>query len=101
MFAVGVGALIAGYVRAIARSRQDEISVAGLFLLAGSAPRPVQLRLAGAFVAQVAVALGAAGAGVNTLVASAVLAPVYGLGLMGLWGARHGAFPPRAVRARR
>lgn len=102
LFVAGIGALVAAYARAVGRSRQDEISVFGLFFLAGgSAPRGVQAKLLGALLAQVAVGFAAAGLGVNTLVATALLAPVYGLGLMGLWGARYGVFPPRIVRTRR
>ena len=30
-----------------------------------------------------------------TEVAFGILAPMFGLGLMALWGGRHGTFPPR------
>lgn len=96
LFAAGAVALLAAYARAIGRSREDEIALAGLFFLAGSAPRDVQRQLIGAFLIQVVIAFAAAAAGVNTLVATAILAPVFGLAMMGLWGARHGSFPPRS-----
>ena len=80
--------------RAIARSaRGDEIAVASLFFLQGSAPAPVQKHLLGAFAVSVVVAL--ATAWFNPF---AVLVPMLPLGLVGLWGARHGTFPPRRTR---
>ena len=79
---------------AIARSaRGDEIAVASLFFLQGSAPAPVQKHLLGAFAVSVVVAI--ATAWFNPF---AVLVPMLPLGLVGLWGARHGTFPPRRTR---
>jgi hypothetical protein len=78
---------------AIVRStRGDDIAVASLFFLQGSAPAPVQKQLLGAFAASIAVAI--ATAWFNPF---AVLVPMLSLGLVGLWGARHGDFPPRRV----
>lgn len=100
LFGAGIAGLLGGYARAIQRSREEEISLAGLFFLAGCAPRSVQVRLIGAFGAQLVIGFTAAAVGINTLVATSVLAPVYGLGLMGLWGGRHGVFPPRVAPTR-
>ncbi len=87
---------MAGYGRAVARSRTDEISVAGLYFLAGgSAPSPVRRRLMGALLVQVVVAFATAAIRPFTSLAFGVLVPVYGLGLAGLWASRHGEFPPR------
>jgi hypothetical protein len=47
---------------------------------------------------QVVVVVAAASIRPFTEVAFGILAPMYGLGLMALWGARHGAFPPRPPR---
>jgi hypothetical protein len=71
------------------------MTVAGLFLLQGSAPRDVRRRLLGALAAEVVVGLGVAIARPFTSLAFGLLVPVYGLALAGLWGARHGTFPPR------
>jgi hypothetical protein len=96
LFAIGCAAFLAGYARAIQRSRGEEISVTGLYLLAGPAvPGPVKLRLGLLLAVQVVVALVTAGIRTFTPLAFGVLVPVFGLGLNGLWAARHGRFPPR------
>ena len=105
LFALGVVAFAWAYVVAIGRSRTDLIGMGGLFFLAGSAPRPVQRQLLASFVIQIVVGVATASAWfvapdhfaestVNPL-AFGLMAPMYGLGLMGLWGARYGTFPPR------
>jgi hypothetical protein len=73
-------------------ARGDEIAVASLFFLQGSAPVPVRNHLLSAVGAAVVVALATAWA--NPF---AVLVPMLPLGLTGMWGARHGTFPPRRV----
>ncbi len=100
--AIGILAFVAGCVAflwsfavALGRSRSEELSVAGVYFLTGSAPKAVQRRLLGALVAQSAIVVAAAAAEPFTAVAFGVLAPMLGLGLTGLWGARHGTFPER------
>jgi hypothetical protein len=95
MFCVGTGAFLWAYGIAIGRSRHHQIGMGGLFFLAGSAPRGVQARMMGALAVQVVVALVAASLRVFTGVAFAVLAPMFGLGLAGLWGARYGTYALR------
>jgi hypothetical protein len=95
MFAVGTGLFVAALVVAAGRSRRDEIGMGGLFFLQGAAPRGVQLHLLGSLVAQSLVALVTAAARPYTSLAFGILAPVYGLGLVGLWAARHGTFASR------
>jgi hypothetical protein len=97
LFVAGCGAFVAAYAAAVGRSRRDDIALAGLFFLSGSAPRPVRVALLGSLAAQVVVAFTTAGIRPNTSLAFGVLAPVYGLGLAALWAARHGRFPPRAA----
>ena len=105
LFAAGVIVFGWAYLVAISRSRRDLIGMGGLFFLAGSAPRPVQRQLIGSFVAQIVVGVATASvwfiaadrfakATVNPL-AFGLMAPMYGLGLMGLWAAQYGTFPPR------
>ena len=53
------------------------------------------MTLVGSLVAQAAIAATAAALRPFTSVAFAVLAPMWGLGLAGQWGARHGHFAPR------
>ena len=101
LFAAGCVVFVWAYALAVARSRTDEISVVGLYLLSGSAPRPVRIRLLGAVAVESAVALGTASARPYTIAAAGILVPVYGLGLCGLWAARHGTFPPRTAPPRR
>jgi hypothetical protein len=75
------------------RSRIETLSVAGLWLLSGSAPMSVRRLLLGALAVQVVTALVAASVRPFTPLAFGVLAPVYGLGLCGFWAAIAGAFP--------
>jgi hypothetical protein len=82
---------------AISRSRTESIGIGGLYFLAGSASKVVRVRLLGALTAQVVIAIVAASIRPFTSVAFGVLVPVFGLGLCGLWGARHGQFPARSV----
>ena len=71
-------------------SRGDDIVVSSLFFLTGSAPDRVRKHLLGAFAISCVVALATAWA--NPF---GVLVPMLPLGLVGLWGARHGVFPAR------
>ncbi len=95
LFFGGIAAFAVAYVVAIGRSRESEIGIAAVFGLAGSAPRAVQSRLYGSFAVEVAAAVSVATARVRSVLAFAVLGVMWGLGLIALWGARHGAFPPR------
>jgi hypothetical protein len=94
-FIAGFAAFTWSYVVAVGRSRTDELSVAGIYFLTGSAPSAVKRRLLGAVVAQSVIAVAAAAARPFTAVAFGVLAPLFALGLTGLWGARYGTFPER------
>jgi hypothetical protein len=95
LFVAGGVTFVAAYLRAVNRSRTDAIAVTSLFFLAGSAPPDVRRSLLGALAVQVAVALATAIARPYTILAAGTLVPLFGLGLCGLWAARHGTFPPR------
>jgi hypothetical protein len=95
LFALGVLAFARTLLLAASRSRTDELSVAGIWFLNGSAPRPIQVWLLGCLAVQVVVAVVAASLRPYTSVAFGVLVPMFGLGLSGLWAARSGTFPPR------
>jgi hypothetical protein len=95
LFVVGCAAFLGAFVRAVQRSRREEIAIGGVYFLSGSAPRVVRQRLLLSFGLEVLAAVVAAGVRPYTAVAFGVLAPVFGLGLAGLWGARHGDFPAR------
>ena len=106
-FTLGVFAFLWGYWNAVQRSREEDIGVAALFfLMDGTAPRPVSLRMNALLAAQLVWAVGTAlsrgttdGKPGSTL-AFGVLVPMLGLGLNGLWGAFHGSFEPRQPRKR-
>lgn len=95
LFGLGLAAFSVALVVAAGRSRHEELSVSGLFLLTGSALREVRRLLLGALVAQTAVALATAGVRPFTPLAFGVLVPTFGLGACGLWAARHGTFPSK------
>ena len=102
LFAIGVATFIWGYFSAVQRSRSDEISVAGLFLLIdGVATKSVMRLMNFALAIQVVVGLGGAiirrstdGVSGSTL-AFGVLVPLLGLGLNGLWASKYGTFGKR------
>jgi hypothetical protein len=104
LFALGVATFIWGYFSAVQRSRSDEISVAGLFLLIdGVATKSVMRIMNLALTIQVVVGLGGAlvrrstnGVSGSTL-AFGVLVPLLGLGLNGLWASKNGTFGKRIV----
>ena len=76
---------------AIARTaRGDDVQVTTLFLMEGKVPGAARWSLYGAFAVCLAITVGTAAA--NPF---GVLVPMYPLGLIGLWGAKHGVYPPR------
>lgn len=97
-FVAGCVAFMWAYAIAVGRSRTDEISVAGLYLMLGSTPPRVRRTMLGATVAQSVIALATAAARPFTALAFGVLVPMFGLGLSGLWAARYGEFRPRDDR---
>jgi hypothetical protein len=100
LFLAGCVAFVWAFVLAVGRSRTDEIAVSNLYLLSGS-PSNVRTQLFGSLAAQIIVAFGTAATRPYTIAATAILAPVYGLGLCGLWAARYGTFPPRKPTPKR
>lgn len=96
LFAVGTGALLWAYALGVARSRTEQISIGGLFFLAeGTAPPEVRRAFRVALAVEIVAVVAAASIRPYTVVAFGILAPVFGLGLMGMWAGRHGTFPPR------
>jgi hypothetical protein len=83
------------YLTAVNRSRTDLIGIGGLFFLAGSAPRAIRRHLLGSVAVQTTVAIAAAAARPFSSLAFGILAPMWSLGLAGVWGARHGVFARR------
>lgn len=101
LFAVGVALFLWGYASGVVRSKDEQITLGGLFFLSGTAPPEVRFRLRLAFGVQVLLAIAAASIRPYTAVAFAVLAPMLGLGAMAAWAARHGTFFPRDDDRRR
>jgi hypothetical protein len=95
LFVVGcVAFLMALYAGAI-RSREAEMTMSGWWFLSGTAPGRARAILLGGLAVQVVVALAAASIRFQSLLAFGILVPTLGVALCGLWGARHGYFPPR------
>jgi len=78
---------------AIGRSRYEVVTMGGVFFLGDQvAPARVTRTLRLLLAAQVVVAVAVAAVRPFTALAFGVLVPMLGLGLMALWGARHGRF---------
>jgi hypothetical protein len=95
LFAIGCAVFFWAYLVAVQRSRTDLIGIGGLYFLQGTAPRTVQFRLLGSLAVEVVVAVLTASIRLYSALAFGFLVPVFGLGLCGLWAARHGTFEPR------
>lgn len=98
LFLGGCVAFGYGFLRAAGRSRTEVVDLAGLFYLTGSGPPDVRRKLLGLWFAQIAVAAASI-----TVVHPpfGVMAPVWGIGLISVWGARHGAFAARDLGGNR
>jgi hypothetical protein len=97
LFFVGLGAFVYAFAVAAARSANgDNVAVANLYFLQGSAPRAVQHQFLAMFVVCLVIAMA-------TVVWApfGFLVPMLPLGLAGVWAARYGTFPPRLPTTRR
>jgi hypothetical protein len=93
LFAVATAAFVYAFAVGLARSTQgDDVAVANLFFLQGSAPTPVRRTFLWMFLACLAVAAGTA-----AWEPFGVLVPMLPIGLAGMWAARYGVFPPRVT----
>ena len=96
LFVIGTGAMLWAYALGVSRSRTDLVTVPGLFFLAGDVAPPATRRaLRIATAVEVVAVVAAASIRPYSEVAFGILAPMFGLGMMGVWGGRHGDFPPR------
>jgi hypothetical protein len=96
LFVVGCVSFLAAFAIAVSRSRDEVVTLPGVFLLA-DAPARVRRSFFAAFGVEVVVALAAAGVRPFTPLAFGILAPMLGLGMGGLWAARHGSFEPIVI----
>jgi hypothetical protein len=102
LFAAGCAVFLWSFFLIAGRSRTSQIELAQVWFLSGApTPRAVRRSLLGAFAVQVVVGLATAAVRPYTSLAAGVLVPMWGLGLCGLWAARHATFPPRPQDARR
>ncbi|MGI8754588.1 MAG: hypothetical protein ACR2MB_01760 [Acidimicrobiales bacterium] len=92
LFGGGCLAFAVGFWRALGRSRTEVVDLAGIFWLTGSAPAEVARRLRGLLVVQSLVAVASVAA---VRPPFAIMAPVWGIGLITLWASRHATFPAR------
>jgi hypothetical protein len=97
LFVIGCITFLWAYGVAVARSRKDLIGIGGLYFLAGTAPKVVRFRLRLSLAIEIVAAIASSSIRPFTPMAFGFLVPVFGLGLSGLWGARHGTFEPRPV----
>ena len=99
LFTVGVVTFLWAYAVALGRSRTESLSVASVFLLTDDVVAPrVRRILRWCLVVQIVVVVAAASFRPFTVVAFGILAPLFGLGVAGLVGARTGRFGPRSGR---
>lgn len=96
LFLAGCAIFAWALVRAAGRSRDEVVSLGGLFFLAeGAAPRSVAVGLWVPVVVQTVVAVATAATRPFSEMAFGVLVPLFGMALLALWSAYHGDFPPR------
>ena len=96
LFAIGTGGILWGYALGVSRSREDAVSIPGLFFLSGgAAPPDVRRPFLIALAAEVVAVVTAAAIRPYTEVAFGILAPMFAMGLMSTWAGRHGRFPAR------
>jgi hypothetical protein len=93
LFLISVGVFVYAFALALTRStRGDDVAVANLFFLQGSAPRPIKRQFLWMFLVCLAITAGTA-----AWDPFGVLVPMLPVGLAGMWAARYGVFPPRPV----
>jgi hypothetical protein len=91
LFLVATVAFVYAFAVGLARSGQgDNVAVANLFFLQGSAPKPIKQAFLWMFLVCLAIAAGTA-----AWEPFGVLVPMLPVGLAGVWAARYGVFPPR------
>lgn len=103
MALVGMAGFVWSYLHAVNRSREHEISVSQLYFAVGSvAPPRVKRALQGCLAVQVVAAIVVMVAGFSQTdpqefnwAACIIVAPLYGMGINGVWVATHGSFGAR------
>lgn len=102
LFSGGCAVFLWSFILVAGRSRTDQMDLAQIWFLSGPpTPRPVRRSLLGSLAVEIVVGLATAGIRPYTSLAAGALVPMWGLGLCGLWAARHATFPPRPADTRR
>lgn len=92
LFVAGSIAFLWAFVIAAGRSRDEQVTMAGVVWLTNAAPAAIARVLRWSLVAQAVVSVTLAGVRPFSAVAFGILAPMAGLGCLALYGARHGVF---------
>lgn len=101
MFTAGTILFFVAYARAVGRSRTETLGVGGIYFLAGSAPPEIRRTFMRSFGIQCGLVVLVIILRPFTSLVLGALAPMYGLGCSGVWGARYGWFPPRVAKGDR
>jgi hypothetical protein len=96
LFAGGTIAFFIGYARAVERSRHELLGIGGIYFMAGSTPSRVRRQMMASLAVEVVLVVVAVSVKPFSSLVFTSLAPMWGLGLAGMWAATHGSFPPRA-----
>ena len=99
LFAGGTIAFFVGYARAVERSRRELLGIGGIYFMAGSTPARVRRQMMASLVVEVVLVVVAVSVKPFSSLVFTSLAPMWGLGLAGMWSATHGSFPPRDAGA--
>ena len=95
MFVLGLVFLLLALLGGLRRSRVEEVTVTGLFLLHQTAPRVIRRLFLWCLMIQSALAFVAAGFRPYTEIAFVILAPLFVFGSAALWSAQYGIFSGR------
>jgi len=95
LFGIGTIAFLWAYAKAIERSREHDVSVAMIYGMSGVAPKEIRRKFHLLTFVQSAVAITTAAIRPFSPQAFGILVPMLGIGLAGLWAARHGTFTER------
>jgi hypothetical protein len=94
VFLAGATLFSWAFLIAAGRSRQEEVTVAGAFFLAGSITEDDRRWAYRFLIAQSVIGLVAASADPYTAMAFGILVPMFGLGVIAFLGSAHGVFRP-------
>ncbi|MFA5564815.1 MAG: hypothetical protein WC184_02825 [Acidimicrobiia bacterium] len=99
MFLAGSALFFVAYAKAIGRSRFELIGIGGLYFLSGNtAPKHIRTSMMWSFGLEVALVIGLIVAKPFSSMVFTALAPVYPIGLAGMWAALYGQFPARPAK---